>query len=209
MRYLTWFVGAGLAFGVATPVASQQHNTLAETAQGKLVVAFYQASRAGDAAALRGCLTGEAAKDLERPNALENLRAAMMRTAMPLVTKVTVDGTRAKVDAEYANPTRGSNPARPPSWPPDLGVTTVTGTSTYGAGPPSGSDPPASLVYPRTPSQEQQDRDAYDLATRQVQGGSAAPSVSASARAFVDHFQLVLVGTEWKIQRVERKAKGS
>jgi len=61
---------------------------------------------------------------------------------------------------------------------------------------------PATSLYPPTPLQQQQVWDYFGPRQTRVM-----PTPSPGARAFVDHFQLILVGTDWKIQKVERKSK--
>ena len=74
----------------------------AATPQGKAVLIYYKAAHAGDLAALKKAITAESAKELEGPKGKEmvGILKEMTPTATPTLTKVSVTGDTAMVDAK-------------------------------------------------------------------------------------------------------------
>jgi len=93
-----------LFVALCTPalLLAQSPKELAATPQGKAVLAYYKAAHAGDAAALKKAITAESAKELEGPKGKEmvGMLKEMTPTATPTITKVTVNGKSAMVDAK-------------------------------------------------------------------------------------------------------------
>ncbi len=96
MLALVLFIGS---FGVA--VAAQTQQNLADTPQGKVVLAFYKAAHAGDVAAVSKLVTAESMKMTEGMPDFSGMLKAMTPVATPKIDKVTVTGNTAKVDASY------------------------------------------------------------------------------------------------------------
>ena len=102
------FVGV-LCAGLAL-VSAQTPAALAATPQGKVVLAYYKAVRAGDAAGIKKLLTAESAKDLDGDHGKGLLQMLMGMTpeVAPTITKVTVTGKTASVDIQYKEATMTS-----------------------------------------------------------------------------------------------------
>jgi hypothetical protein len=89
---------------VCTPTVllAESPAQLAATPQGKAVLAYYKAAHAGDLAALKKAITAESAKELEGPKGKElvGMLKEMTPSATPEISKVTVTGKTAMVDAK-------------------------------------------------------------------------------------------------------------
>lgn len=86
------------SLGVALTAQTQN---LADTPQGKVVLAFYKAAHAGDVAAVSKLVTEESMKMTKDMPDFAGMLKTMTPVATPKIDKVTVTGTTAKVDASY------------------------------------------------------------------------------------------------------------
>ncbi|HKW01951.1 MAG TPA: hypothetical protein VJN96_19140 [Vicinamibacterales bacterium] len=86
------------SLGVALTAQTQN---LADTPQGKVVLAFYKAAHAGDLAAVSKLVTEESMKETKTIPDFAGMLKAMTPVANPTIDKVTVTGNTAKVDASY------------------------------------------------------------------------------------------------------------
>lgn len=86
---------------LAVAVVGARTQNLAETPQGKVVLAFYKAAHAGDVAAVSKLVTAESMKMTEGMPDFAGMLKAMTPVANPTIDKVTVTGNTAKVDASY------------------------------------------------------------------------------------------------------------
>lgn len=95
---LAVFLGTiGVAFvGAQAPPAN-----LADTPQGKVVLAFYKAAHAGDVAAVKKLVTADSAKEVDGMPGFADFLKAMAPVATPTIAKVTMHGDSADVDATY------------------------------------------------------------------------------------------------------------
>jgi len=84
---------------------AQSPAQLAATPQGKVVLAHFKARHSGDLAAMKKTITLESAKELEGPKGKEILAILKETTpaAPPTLTKVSVDGKTAMVDAKITD----------------------------------------------------------------------------------------------------------
>jgi hypothetical protein len=82
------------------PTGAQTQN-LADTPQGKVVLAFYKAAHAGDVAGVSKLVTAESMKMTEGMPDFAGMLKTMTPVANPTIDKVTVTGNTAKVDASY------------------------------------------------------------------------------------------------------------
>jgi hypothetical protein len=91
-----------LAMGVVG-LRAQGGSDLAGTPQGKVVLAYYKAAHAGDAAAIKKLVTEDSGKDLDGAHGkdLLGMLKEMLPVVTPKITKVNVTGKMAAVDAEY------------------------------------------------------------------------------------------------------------
>lgn len=202
MRRYSGIVFVGFVLGLTPSTGAQQSKSEADTPQGRIVMAFYDAGRAGDIEALIRCVTVDAASDLHGSQAVAVLQSFQRMPGQIKVAKVQVNKETATVEAEYWSPPTPASTDRDRPAPSDPGsVTTASGmkiSDAYDGRPLN----PATLLYPPTPLQQ---TEAYDhFAPRQTR---VTPAPVPGTRVFVDHFQLILVGTEWRIQKVERTTK--
>ena len=86
---------------VGVTLAAAQPQNLADTPQGKVVLAFYKAAHAGDVSAVSKLVTAESMKMTEGMPDFAGMLKAMTPVANPKIDKVTVTGSTAKVDASY------------------------------------------------------------------------------------------------------------
>jgi len=202
MKRLDLPLVAGFITVVCASAAAQQPRLPADTPQGTVVAAFYQAITAGDVSAVRRCLTADAARDLENPLAMKILRS-QLEGATITIAKVDTRKETATVDVAIRYLAQVPTPAPKLSPSDPASVATQTGAKSSYPGLPSDADLSLSNVYPRTPIEQQQERDSNQISLRDTRVTPTPGPLVVS----VDHFQLVLAGTDWKIQRVERKAK--
>jgi hypothetical protein len=98
MLALAVFLGT---IGVAFVGAQAKPAGLADTPQGKVVLAFYKAAHAGDVAAVKKLVTEASAKEVDGMPGFADMLKAMAPVATPTIASVNVTGNTAKVDATY------------------------------------------------------------------------------------------------------------